>query len=208
MTQHKAQDDEQALAGQTAPVDDVAPEEPAPSGQPTPPPPDRWWSRFGPFRRQGKATADGSNGKAGRRRLVAWPRQLSVPLLMLLTFGLGLWIGPPSAAPETGHDHAASGDEATVWTCSMHPQIQLPEPGDCPICGMDLIPLQADDSDAAKPNQVQLSEHAKVLARVRTVPSIPMMVESSASSIIAARPSVTSISSSARASLQSSWVAR
>ena len=26
------------------------------------------------------------------------------------------------------------------WTCSMHPQIMLPEPGDCPICGMDLIP--------------------------------------------------------------------
>lgn len=34
--------------------------------------------------------------------------------------------------------------EATSWTCSMHPQIQLPEAGDCPICGMDLIPMKQD----------------------------------------------------------------
>ena len=31
--------------------------------------------------------------------------------------------------------------EAEIWTCSMHPQIQQPEFGDCPICGMDLILL-------------------------------------------------------------------
>jgi len=33
---------------------------------------------------------------------------------------------------------AATGSE--VWTCSMHPQIRLPRPGSCPICGMKLIP--------------------------------------------------------------------
>ncbi len=33
---------------------------------------------------------------------------------------------------------AASGSE--VWTCSMHPQVRLPRPGSCPICGMKLIP--------------------------------------------------------------------
>lgn len=31
--------------------------------------------------------------------------------------------------------------EAEVWTCSMHPQIRLPKPGRCPICGMALIPV-------------------------------------------------------------------
>ena len=29
----------------------------------------------------------------------------------------------------------------SLWTCSMHPQIRQPNPGDCPICGMDLIPV-------------------------------------------------------------------
>lgn len=28
-----------------------------------------------------------------------------------------------------------------IWTCSMHPQIKQPEPGKCPLCGMDLIPM-------------------------------------------------------------------
>lgn len=26
-----------------------------------------------------------------------------------------------------------------IWTCPMHPQIQQNEPGECPICGMDLV---------------------------------------------------------------------
>ena len=36
----------------------------------------------------------------------------------------------------------ASSEEATgseVWICSMHPQVRLPRPGSCPICGMNLI---------------------------------------------------------------------
>ncbi len=58
--------------------------------------------------------------------------------------------------------------DATTWTCSMHPQIQLPEPGQCPICGMDLIPLTNDpDSDAAFAG-VRLSPAAQQLAEVAT----------------------------------------
>lgn len=40
--------------------------------------------------------------------------------------------------PERGQPGAAGGGE---WTCSMHPQVRLPGPGKCPICGMDLIPV-------------------------------------------------------------------
>ena len=29
----------------------------------------------------------------------------------------------------------------TVWSCSMHPQIRQDHPGDCPICGMALVPV-------------------------------------------------------------------
>lgn len=68
---------------------------------------------------------------------------------------------------EEAHDHSA---EPTVWTCSMHPQIRMEEPGDCPICGMDLIPLQTTGSgDAAiDPNAIQLSVEAAALANVQT----------------------------------------
>ncbi|MDZ7634250.1 MAG: heavy metal-binding domain-containing protein [Bacteroidales bacterium] len=32
-------------------------------------------------------------------------------------------------------------EQGTIWTCAMHPHIRMEETGDCPICGMDLIPL-------------------------------------------------------------------
>ena len=57
--------------------------------------------------------------------------------------------------------------QETIWTCAMHPQIRMHEPGKCPICGMDLIPLNQSnvkiDSTA-----VYLSEDAIQLANVQT----------------------------------------
>ena len=54
----------------------------------------------------------------------------------------------------------------TTYTCSMHPQIQRSEPGDCPICGMDLIPLEAGTND--DPAVLTMSEAAVAMARVQT----------------------------------------
>ncbi len=34
--------------------------------------------------------------------------------------------------------------EQTIYTCSMHPEIQLNQPGNCPICGMKLIPMKKE----------------------------------------------------------------
>lgn len=57
--------------------------------------------------------------------------------------------------------------EATIWTCSMHPQIQQPEAGDCPICGMDLIPLESDSSDEGE-RELSMSESSLALADIQT----------------------------------------
>lgn len=67
------------------------------------------------------------------------------------------------------HNHQASGEEAapTMYTCSMHPQIVQPEPGDCPICGMDLIPAEAG-ADGLASNQFKMTEHAIALANIQT----------------------------------------
>ena len=54
----------------------------------------------------------------------------------------------------------------TVWTCSMHPQIRQSEPGDCPICGMELIPLEDDQNDDIDPNAISMSPTAMQLANV------------------------------------------
>jgi len=38
-------------------------------------------------------------------------------------------------------------EEIQYWTCSMHPQIKLPHEGLCPLCAMDLIPLEKHESE-------------------------------------------------------------
>lgn len=55
------------------------------------------------------------------------------------------------------------------WTCSMHPQIKLPQKGICPICNMDLIPLDGGGavSESERP-VLHLSEYARALAGVET----------------------------------------
>lgn len=59
--------------------------------------------------------------------------------------------------------------EETTWTCSMHPQIRQPEPGDCPICGMDLIPLEEEKGGEVDPGAITMSPTAMQLAQVSTV---------------------------------------
>ena len=42
-------------------------------------------------------------------------------------------------------DHQVEHQNDHEYTCSMHPQVRQDEPGDCPICGMDLIPVSDED---------------------------------------------------------------
>ena len=54
-----------------------------------------------------------------------------------------------------------------VWTCSMHPQIRQNEPGSCPICGMDLIPVESEEENL-DPLAISMSPTAMQLANVQT----------------------------------------
>jgi RND family efflux transporter MFP subunit len=52
------------------------------------------------------------------------------------------------------HRHEDVGAEAAqaetnLWTCGMHPQVVQSEPGQCPICGMDLVPVAAAEVPTA-----------------------------------------------------------
>lgn len=68
------------------------------------------------------------------------------------------------------HDHGASvSEENIVWTCSMHPQIRQPNPGKCPICAMDLIPIEnSGDEKELTDVQLKLSRTAMQLANIQT----------------------------------------
>jgi Cu(I)/Ag(I) efflux system membrane fusion protein len=51
----------------------------------------------------------------------------------------------------------------------MHPNIKLPEAGDCPICGMDLIPASQESAGSINPQALQMTEEAMAMAQVQTL---------------------------------------
>lgn len=67
------------------------------------------------------------------------------------------------------HLHKEEVTKETIWTCSMHPQIRQKEPGKCPICGMDLIPLTSgSDAGSQSPFIHTMSPEAIALANIQT----------------------------------------
>lgn len=59
--------------------------------------------------------------------------------------------GEHASSEHAGHDHSgetsSSETSGTTWTCSMHPQVEQREPGQCPICGMDLVQKSSSTGD-------------------------------------------------------------
>jgi len=88
----------------------------------------------------------------------------TIPLYILSLFFL---IGCSNEAGNNArneHDHASE-QNATKYTCPMHPQIVQDNPGKCPICGMDLVKVNKNygaDSD------LMLSDSQIKLANITT----------------------------------------
>jgi membrane fusion protein, copper/silver efflux system len=80
-------------------------------------------------------------------------------------FGGNNSIGTENTLPD-GHNQEAN-QSTQMWTCSMHPQIMQPEEGDCPICGMDLIPAETSAEGLAS-NEIKMTSNAMALANIQT----------------------------------------
>ena len=75
----------------------------------------------------------------------------------------------PSPSVSEAHEHedkSISSDGEEIWTCSMHPQIRQNEPGDCALCGMDLIPLEENKS--SDPLVLEMTTESVKLANIQT----------------------------------------
>ncbi len=59
-------------------------------------------------------------------------------VLVALIIGVGI-IGCGSSDKASTEKAQADGQ---LWTCGMHPEVILDEPGNCPICGMELVPVK------------------------------------------------------------------
>ncbi len=92
-------------------------------------------------------------------------------LALILVVGLVLGWGfrAITSAEKDTHTHEEGEGLPSIWTCSMHPQIRLQEAGDCPICGMDLIPADQESEGSSNPQALQMTEEAMALAQVQTL---------------------------------------
>jgi len=102
-----------------------------------------------------------------------WGKLWLVQALVLLAIGFSVaWSfkGRPSLPTDetAGNGHAQHSDAPKIWTCSMHPQIRRNGPGDCPLCGMDLVPVT---SSAGGVRTITISPTARKLMNIATTPA-------------------------------------
>ena len=94
---------------------------------------------------------------------------ITIGIVLILGIVIGIFMGGGYSSNEETATHERDEVKAEIWTCSMHPQIQQDGPGQCPLCGMDLIPLDNSmDSEEALPDEVPMSDAAMKLAEIQT----------------------------------------
>ncbi len=70
-------------------------------------------------------------------------------------------------------------DEILYWTCGMHPSVRAEDPGKCPICNMDLVPVMKEpEAVPGEEREIELTigPDAARLAQIRTVEVARMML--------------------------------
>ncbi len=99
-------------------------------------------------------------------------KKSAIVLISLLGLGLAFFAGAwVSRSPSAG---ARSAPQAvTVYTCPMHPSYRSDRPGDCPICGMRLVPVAAGGAGgeatvAEMPDGIRIDTDKQQLIGVRT----------------------------------------
>ncbi|MGO8767110.1 MAG: efflux RND transporter periplasmic adaptor subunit [Limisphaerales bacterium] len=75
----------------------------------------------------------------------------SIFFATLLIAAMGLAGSAPDSLSATDTNTAAASSGKTLYTCGMHPWIIEDHPGNCPICGMKLVPIRntADTASAS-----------------------------------------------------------
>ncbi len=95
---------------------------------------------------------------------------ISVGIIGIL---IGAFLFRGDSKPQTLNEHileAHTNEQGEIiYTCSMHPQIRQKEPGNCPICGMQLVPVD-NPSSQASPNDLVMTQAAMKLAEIETTP--------------------------------------
>lgn len=95
-------------------------------------------------------------------------RNTILVIISCLFFGAvaGWMIRGGEEHPDREHTH--NGEDGVEYTCSMHPQIRQNEPGQCPLCGMALVPVSNKKGGDSNPFVMEMTSEAVALANVQT----------------------------------------
>ena len=85
-------------------------------------------------------------------------RTLLIPALVLAMAAVATPAAAQGAGQETAVEHAARHLDPK-YVCPMHPQIVRDEPGSCPICGMTLVPVEAEASEPQGERKILYYRH-------------------------------------------------
>ena len=103
-------------------------------------------------------------------------KNLKIIIIVLAAFVIGFLVrGWKVPSQQKTEQIQATQDKEQIWTCSMHPQIQETKPGQCRLCGMDLIPV--DSGGEVGSREITFSEDALKLMEVQTTPVERKFVE-------------------------------
>ena len=92
----------------------------------------------------------------------------------ILAGGLAYWLWPGMEALKREGIPAAVIEDSQFHTCSMHPQVVHAGPGQCPICGMTLVPLRPGPAEPlqAEPEGIRVSRGFTQNFSVRTTEAV------------------------------------
>lgn len=99
------------------------------------------------------------------------PRASKGPYLLiaiaLIAFAGGYWLrGGPGDDNDSAQEEAAEARNER-WISPMHPWVIRDEPGECPVCGMDLVPM-SEFEEAGGPRQFSTTPDALALMDIQT----------------------------------------
>jgi len=99
----------------------------------------------------------------------AWKNQFK-KLLRLSLWLVTLLVLACTNMDKHEHHDAGTSEPSTTYTCPMHPQIIESEPGSCPICGMNLVPVKKQTATEKSAGSIMLSDTQVKLGNITTRP--------------------------------------
>lgn len=98
-------------------------------------------------------------------------QQKSIVITIIVCLFIGVVVGWMIRGGGEDHpdgEHTHIGEDGIEYTCSMHPQIRQNEPGQCPICGMALTPVNNKKGSENSPYVLEMTPEAVALSNVQT----------------------------------------